>query len=205
MFITFEGIEGSGKTTQIKLLGKKLEQMGIPHLSIREPGGTPVSEKIRDILLSTSHTFENETELLLFQASRCELVRKKIIPAVLQGKVVICDRFTDSTIAYQGFGRNIPVPVIEKLNRLSVGSLKIKRTYFIDSPINKMAERNQYKIKDRIENENLNFHKRVRRGFLYLAEKYPRRILRIDGSTKIKEIHDKIFGDFINLYERTRR
>lgn len=199
MLITFEGIEGSGKTTQINLLCKELEKRGIPFVSIREPGGTPFSEQIRQILLSKSFSAGSIAELLLFEASRAELVKDVIIPALSNNTVVICDRFTDSTIAYQGYGRRLPLKIIKNLNIFVTKGINIKRTYLLDNCIEVMEKRSRLRTKDRIESENINFHKRVKKGFLTIAKREPERILIIDSSKEIHEIHEIIKNDFFNL------
>lgn len=199
MLITFEGIEGVGKTTQIKLLCEELKKQGIPYISIREPGGTPVSEAIRSLLLSKEHSIEIFTELLLFEASRVELVKKVIIPALNDKKIVICDRFTDSTLAYQGYGRGLPLQLITKINELVTFGINIKRTYLLDSNLETMVTRSQKKVKDRIESEDIKFHRLVKKGFSSLARKYSERILVIDATKTVSEIHNIIMEDFIKL------
>ncbi len=199
MFVTFEGIEGVGKTTQINLLCGELEKRGLSFISLREPGGTNFSEQIRNILLSHSYSLDGITELLLFEASRAELVKNVIIPAIYDKKIVICDRFTDSTVAYQGYGRGIDLGIIDMLNRLVTKGVTIKRTYLFDNSLEIMEERSKDRIKDRIEKEDLSFHKRVREGFLTLAKQYPERILLIDSSKDVYEIHQIIKEDFFKL------
>lgn len=199
MLITFEGIEGVGKTTQIELLCEELKRKGLPFLKVREPGGTQLSEKLREILLFSPFSLGAESELLLFEASRAELVRNVIIPALLQDKIVICDRFIDSTVAYQGYGRGIPLSIINKLNSFVTKGIKINRTYLLDNNLDIMEKRSFMKNKDRIESEDLNFHKRVKKGFLALAKKYSERILLIDSSKEIMEIHKIILDDFLKL------
>ncbi len=199
MFVTFEGIEGVGKTTQINLLCGELEKRGLSFISLREPGGTNFSEQIRNILLSHSYSLDGITELLLFEASRAELVKNVIIPAIYDKKIVICDRFTDSTVAYQGYGRGIDLGIIDMLNRLVTKGVTIKRTYLFDNSLEIMEERSKDRIKDRIEKEDLSFHKRVREGFLTLAMQYPERILLIDSSKDVYEIHQIIKEDFFKL------
>lgn len=203
MLITFEGIEGAGKTTQIQLLCEELKKLGIPCISIREPGGTSVSEAIRSLLLSKEHSVETLTELLLFEASRVELVKKVIIPALNEKKIVICDRFTDSTLAYQGYGRGLPLQFIAKLNELATFGININRTYLLDSNVDIMVSRSHTKVKDRIESEDIKFHKLVKKGFTSLAKKYSERIMVIDATKTILEIHKIIMEDFIKLYEST--
>lgn len=199
MLITFEGIEGAGKTTQIKLLCDELSRRNLPFISIREPGGTPFSEQIRSILLSNNFSAGDIAEFLLFEASRAELVKDVIIPALSDNKIVICDRFTDSTIAYQGYGRGLPLDIINSINEFVTSGVKVTRTYLLDNSLEVMQRRSEIKEKDRIENEGNEFHRRVRAGFLALAKEHPERILLIDSSREISEVHNIIISDFLKL------
>lgn len=199
MLITFEGIEGVGKTTQIKLLCDELNRRNLPFINIREPGGTPFSEQIRSILLSETFSGGAVAELLLFEAARAELVKKVIIPALSTRKIVICDRFTDSTIAYQGYGRGLPLDMICSLNDFVTSGIKITRTYLLDNSLEIMEKRSTEKQKDRIENEDHEFHKRVKDGFINLAKLHPDRIFLIDSTKDIYEIHAIILNDFLKL------
>lgn len=199
MLITFEGIEGVGKTTQIKLLCDELKRKNLPFISIREPGGTPFSEQIRSILLSETFSGGAVAELLLFEAARAELVKQVLIPALNTKKIVICDRFTDSTIAYQGYGRGLSLDMISSLNDFVTSGVKITRTYLLDNSLEIMKKRSTEKKKDRIENEDYDFHKRVKDGFINLAKQHPDRILLIDSTKDIYEIHTIILNDFLKL------
>ncbi len=199
MLITFEGIEGVGKTTQIKLLCDELKRRNLPFISIREPGGTPFSEQIRSILLSETFSGGAVAELLLFEAARAELVKQVLIPALNTKKIVICDRFTDSTIAYQGYGRGLSLDMISSLNDFVTSGVKITRTYLLDNSLEIMKKRSIEKKKDRIENEDHDFHKRVKDGFINLAKQHPDRILLIDSTKDIYEIHTIILNDFLKL------
>ncbi|NJL73275.1 MAG: dTMP kinase, partial [Candidatus Competibacteraceae bacterium] len=131
-FLTLEGPEGAGKTTQVKLLSSKLEALGIPHLITRDPGGTPLGKQIRRILLAPGGSVSPMAELLLYQADRAQHVHELIMPALMEGKLVICDRYTDSTIAYQGFGRGIDMKIIAELNNISTQGLKPELTILFD-------------------------------------------------------------------------
>lgn len=184
-FVTFEGIEGSGKTTQIRRLSAYLERKGIPHLVTREPGGTPLADEIRTLLLSRrSEPVFPETELLLYEAARAQHVRGVILPARASGKAVLCDRFCDATVAYQGFSRGIDVSRIEWLNAFASDGLSPDLTLLFDiSPeegIRRIRDRGG--LRDRIEAESREFHRAVREGYLRLSERFPSRILRLDGS-----------------------
>lgn len=178
MFITFEGIDFCGKSTQVKLLKEFLENRGETVKIIREPGGTEISEKIREILLDKKNlNLTIETEIFLFSASRAQLVREVIQPYLENNYYVLSDRFHDSTTAYQGFGREIPLPVVEQINNLVIGKTIPDLTFFIDIPTEE-AEKRKIQISsmdlDRIEISKNDFYERVRKGYFYLAEKEPR-------------------------------
>ncbi len=199
-FITFEGAEGSGKSTQIRNAVAFLEKKGRSVVMLREPGGTRISEAIRAILLDKNlKEMTHVTELLLYLAARAQIVREKILPALKKGKVVICDRFEDSTRAYQGFGRRIPLSSIEQVNCLVRDSLRPDLTFVLDIDIAKGLARGGRH--DRIEREALSFHERVRHGFLSLAKKEPKRMVVLDTSKsaesvsqKVRERLERVFG-----------
>lgn len=203
MFITFEGLDFCGKSTQINLLEDYLTNKGKSVKIIREPGGVQISEKIREILLDkkNSKMFE-ETELLLFAASRSQLVREIIRPFLAKDFYVISDRFHDSTMAYQGFGRAIPLEIISMLNDFVIGDTIPNLTFFIDIPVSEIsrrkANRNHGEL-DRIESLNMQFYENVRKGYLSLTEK-DKRFIKIDGLLSIQEIHLQIIKE-INLYD----
>ncbi len=192
MFVTFEGIDLAGKSTQAELLEEYLKNKGFDVVTLREPGGTEVSEKIREILLNPRLYFNSFTELFLFEASRADLVRKIIKPKLEQGCIVICDRFWDSTIAYQGYGRNIPLNFIEMCNLYASDGLEPNLTFLLDLPLDLVLERLKTKSTDRMENEDKDFLIRVINGFRELSKKYPNRIHVVDGSDTIENIHQKI-------------
>lgn len=192
-FITFEGSEGCGKTTQIEALAKALEAQGKTVLITREPGGTLIGEKIRNLLQDPGH--ENEisdmAELLLFSASRAELIASRIQPALKRGEIVICDRFYDSTYVYQGLGRAIDMDIVEQLNQITVGTLKPDLTILLDLDAKVGIERAKSRQSgelDRIENESLAFFEAVRNGYLELAKKEPERFKTIDGLLTVDAI-----------------
>jgi dTMP kinase len=199
-FITFEGAEGSGKSTQIRNAVTFLKKKGRPVVMLREPGGTRISEAIRGVLLDKKlKEMSPITELLLYLAARAQIVHEKILPALKLGKVVICDRFEDSTRAYQGFGRKISLEAIEEASKLVRGDLKPDLTFVLDIDIAKGLKRGGRH--DRIEREALSFHERVRRGFLALAKKEPRRMVVLDTSKpveivsqKVRERLERVFG-----------
>jgi len=189
LFITFEGGDGSGKSTQAELLYNELQTADTPALLTREPGGTPLGERVAD-MLKWSKTIEMTpvAELLLFNASRAQLVATVIRPALEKGIVVICDRFTDSTIAYQHYGRGIPLSTVLEVNAAATGGLKPDLTIIIDVPVLVGFGRKKDDKKDRFEEENLAFHERVRGGYLKLVESEPKRFLVIDGTRSKKDI-----------------
>jgi dTMP kinase len=183
-FITFEGIDFSGKTTQAKKLANYLREKGYDVVLIREPGGERISEKIRRILLSKSNKeITHTTELLLYLASRAQLTQRVILPSLKQNKVVICDRYSDSTLAYQGYGRGLNKSMIKYLNQLSSSGLSTNLTIFLDVPVEIALKRKAKEKKggDRLEKEKLEFHHRVREGYLKIAKRNKKRIKIVDG------------------------
>ncbi|MDP8232071.1 MAG: dTMP kinase [Candidatus Zophobacter franzmannii] len=193
LFITFEGIEGSGKSTQVKLLAEWLSKTRGEVLLTREPGGPVISEKIRDLLLDPEyHEMLPETELLLYMASRSQHTGQRILPALESGKDVICDRYYDSTIAYQGAARKIDYDWISRLIDYSTYSQKPDLTFFLDITVEESMKRLAERSLDRMEKENIEFHQRVRDGFLALAEREPKRIIKIDGTETLERISELI-------------
>jgi dTMP kinase len=197
-FITFEGSEGCGKTTQIEALAKAFNSMGKTVVITREPGGTLIGEKIRNLLQDPSYKNEisDITELLLFCASRAELIASCIQPALDRGEIVICDRFYDSTYVYQGLGRAIEMDTVEKLNQITVGTLKPDLTILLDLDTKigiQRAKNRQSGELDRIENESLAFFEAVRNGYLEIAKKEPARFKVIDGELNVATIQEKIW------------
>lgn len=198
MFITFEGIDFCGKSTQVKLLKEFLERKGKTVKIIREPGGTEISEKIREILLDKKHlNLTIETEIFLFSASRAQLVREVIQPYLEKNYFVLSDRFHDSTTAYQGFGRGIPLATVEQINNLVIGNTIPDLTLFIDIPTEEAEKRkhqNSLIELDRIEISKKDFYERVRKGYFYLAEK-EKRIKVLNGLQEISKIHNEIIAE----------
>jgi dTMP kinase len=197
-FITFEGSEGCGKTTQIEALAKAFSSMGKTVVITREPGGTLIGEKIRNLLQDPSYKNEisDITELLLFCASRAELIASCIQPALDRGEIVICDRFYDSTYVYQGLGRAIDMDTVEKLNQITVGTLKPDLTILLDLDTKigiQRAKNRQSGELDRIENESLAFFEAVRNGYLEIAKKEPARFKVIDGELNVATIQEMIW------------
>jgi dTMP kinase len=198
-FVSFEGIEGCGKTTQIALLSEVLTQRKIPHSVTREPGGTAVGEGIRRILLhSETIHLTAAAELLLFYASRSQNILEKIEPSLAQGEVVICDRFYHASMAYQGYGRGIPIDFIEKLTELVCGSRRPEITILLDIEpeigLTRARTRNSKRSEDegRFEMEDVRFYTRIRNGYLELAAREPQRIQIINADRSIEEVHRSI-------------
>lgn len=197
MFITFEGIDCCGKSTQVRLLAERLEQSGRDVLQLREPGNTRLSEHIREILLNKEFMEMNErTELLLFAASRAQLVGQVILPALEQDKVVICDRFYDSTVAYQGYGRQLPLEDITHINRIATQDLVPDMTFFIDISPELAFERCKDRLasdRDRMEESGVRFYERVINGYMTLAQQERGRFYVIDGSRTPAEVLSTIW------------
>ncbi len=178
LFITLEGIEGCGKSTQAKLLGAYLRSHGYVTVETREPGGTPVAEKIRSVMLDrTSEPVAPETEAFLVFAARRQHVAQVIEPALAQGTIVLCDRFSDSTLAYQGYARGLTVSMLERLNRLATHTITPDLTLLLDLPVaTGLARRRSATNQNRLDRESLRFHQKVRAGFLDLVKRHPKRI-----------------------------
>lgn len=194
IFITFEGIEGSGKTTQIKLLGERLKKQGLKVLTTYEPGDTDVGQKIRNILLEPEININPLCELILYFADRVQHVNEKIKPYLETGFIVICDRFTDSTVAYQGYARGVSIDIIKELNRILFNEFKPDLTILLDLPVIIGLKRNQQINKtDRFELEDLAFHDRVREGYLKLAEIEPERFFILDATKSQIELAEEIY------------
>ena len=199
MLITFEGIDGCGKTTQIGLLSAHLSELGKDVLTLREPGGTEFSEKIRDLLLHSKDKLSAQSELFLFEAARSDLVEKVIKPALEKGTIVILDRFYDSTTAYQGYGRQINLEAVKEINELSISGLKPDVTFFLDIPLEVSNNRANLRKLDKIEQSGDSFFNRVIKGYRQLAKDEPDRIVSIDGTSTIGENFRIIKDKIINL------
>lgn len=174
-FITFEGSEGCGKSTQSEMLYCYLKSKGLKVVYLREPGGVKLSEKIREILLDPESKISPEAETLLYMAARAQVVRDIIQPALKAGKIVICDRFLDSTIAYQGFGLGIDIKLIKSIGNFATQGISPDLTIFLDLPV-KSGLKHRHNCKDRIEQRSVSYHEKVRNGYLALAKKESRRI-----------------------------
>jgi dTMP kinase len=192
VFITFEGIEGSGKSTQAGLVKSFLEERGMVVLVTREPGGSPIGEQIRRILLDpANHGMVALAELLLYEASRCQHVEAVIKPALEEGKVVICDRFFDASTAYQGYARGLGVEMVGKLNLIATGGRKPDLTIVLDLPV-EVGLRRLEKSLDRIEREAVEFHERVRQGYLRIAGNEPGRVKVVNASGSIDDTFTEV-------------
>jgi dTMP kinase len=194
LFISFEGIEGTGKTIQSKLLCEYLIKKGFKVSLTEEPGGTRIGRTIRDILLSVDNIEMTPlTELFLYNASRIQHIKEVILPAIKQGMVVITDRFSDSTVAYQGYGRGIELPLINSIEHIVTKGLRPDKTILLDLDVAIGLQRNKgINKEDRIELEDVTFHERVRDGYHALAAEDPERIYVIDASKSIEHIHGTI-------------
>jgi dTMP kinase len=191
-FITFEGVEGCGKSTQSRRLYSRLQKLAVPSQLIHEPGITALGKKITHLLKWLKDiNISPLSELLLFNASRAQLLVEVIHPALKEGKVVICDRYADSTTAYQGYGRGLDLDTVAAANRIGTQGLTPDLTILLDIPVEKGLRRKEDTAPDRFHEENLNFHRRVRQGFLKIAASEPERWLVIDG-TKNKEMIEGI-------------
>lgn len=207
-FITFEGIEGSGKSTVAVRVSESLERTGIKTLLTREPGGTKLSEEIREILLDASRgPIDARTELLLYVASRAQLVEQVIRPALARGVTVLCDRFMDASVAYQGWARGLGEELVDELNAFAVGECVPERTFLLDLPVEEgfsrgpeRRESDGVRAKDRLEREGRSFHDRVREGYLRLARRHPDRVVVIDAAVPLEAVLEEIFGNLAPLF-----
>lgn len=194
LFITFEGGEGCGKSLQSRILYRKLAQLAIPAILIREPGGTPLGERIRYMLKQACEIpISPLTELLLFNASRSQLVSDVIQPSLREGKIVICDRFVDSTISYQSYGRGLDIDVVKDISRIASQGIKPDLTFLLDVPPEVGLSRKGSISNDRFDKETIVFHQKVREGFLILASAEPQRWIKIDSTLSKSQISGLIW------------
>jgi dTMP kinase len=210
LFITFEGLDGSGKTTQIDMAARRLRRHGFAVMVAREPGGTRVGDEIRAIVLSSrTKGLDPRAEVLLYFASRAQNVSEMILPALKQGRIVLCDRFTDSSRAYQGQGRQLGAGAVEDLDRIACQGLKPDRTVLIDiaqqhgvqraQRRNTTAARKMGRDENRFERESAAFFARVRRAFLAIAKQDPERVRVVNGNGTVEEIHAQIWDNLWDL------
>ncbi len=194
LFVTFEGGEGSGKSVQSRILYRRLSKSAIATLLVHEPGSTPLGERLSRLVKSCrSGSISPTTELLLFNAARSQLVNMVIRPCLNSGTVVICDRYTDSTLAYQGYGRGLKQELVRSANEIATGGLKPDLTILLDVPVREGLERKRNDDTDRFQSEEIAFHERVRRGYLALARKEPDRFFVINGTLNKQSISQAIW------------
>ena len=206
LFITFEGVEGSGKTTQIRRLKTYLKRKGIPCMVTREPGGTRIGDQVRKILLNPDHKgLDPLAELFLYEAARAQHIKEFIKPLLKKKGVILCDRFADASVAYQGEGRRLGVKLVERLNQLATDGLKPDVTFLLDCPtgvgLKRAIRRNEVLKQEkegRFEKEKIQFHNRVRKGYLSLARKEPRRVKVIDT----RKGEDMVFEEIRGIIEK---
>jgi dTMP kinase len=196
-FITFEGGEGTGKSTQVRLLASYLSQSGIPVLQTREPGGSPSAEDIRPLLVTgAADRWSPMAETLLFYAARVEHWRQMIEPALAQGTHVVCDRFSDSTMAYQAYAGGLQPRVISELHRLALPGVEPDLTFVLDIPVDEGLRRaaSRRDAETRFERKGREFHERLRQGFLDIAQRAPKRCLIVDATQPIERVHAAVLG-----------
>lgn len=207
MFITFEGIDLSGKSTQIKLLKEYFESRKKKVISVREPGGTGISEKIRDILLDKEHLkMESLTEFLLFSASRQQLTKEVILPHLKKNFVVLCDRYFDSSTAYQGYGGKVDLKIINSINKTATCGLKPDITFLIHISIEESLRRKKLinKKDDRIEQNTISYYRKVINGYLEISSNDKKRFVVIDGTQSIQEIRSEIILAILNHNKKSK-
>lgn len=200
LLISFEGSEGCGKSTQIGEIAARFEEAGFEVIVTREPGGTDIGEDIRHLLMhaASADAMTPEAELLLFAASRAQLVRETIAPAIKAGKIVLCDRYLDSTTVYQGVGRQIAAEPVHMINQFAVGDVLPDITIVIDVPAEVGFQRIRHRandMPDRMESETIDFYKKVREGYLYLAQSMPERFIVVDGTKTAGRVANKIWDE----------
>jgi len=201
LFITFEGTEGGGKSTQIQLLAERLRNLGRTVRQLREPGGTPIGEEIRHTLKHSpaNHSMTAEAELLLMNASRAQLVREIIRPALLAGEIILCDRFYDSTTAYQGYGRGLDLQIVRQIIEFAVGETRPDLTLLLVVPVQVSESRRKSRetagaiVRDRMEEADRDFFERVERGYEALAVSEPERIRKVDATRSVGEVSDAVW------------
>ena len=201
LFITFEGQEGAGKSTQAKLLHTHLSSLGLDVILVREPGGTAISEKIRYILKDTANAaITKETEVLMYIAARAQLTNEVIYPYLLRGGIVICDRFTDSTIAYQGFGNKLDIDMLASMSNFATNGLKPHICFLLKiDPTEGLARKSRIASLDRVEQKPMSYHMAVKEGYDYLANMDKKRIKVIDAGLSEQEIHRIVCGNLSGL------
>ncbi len=210
IFITFEGPDGSGKTTQLKKVAQQLQKLGHDVLVTREPGGTAISDKIRSIILDpVNEEMVDQAEVLLYAASRAQHVHELILPALKAGRIVLCDRFIDASVAYQSYGLGVDIEMVKSISKYASSGLQATRTYMMDVPVEVSLERLNQRAGateftqqlDRIEQKNVDYHSRVRAGFHQIANDHPERVIIIDANRDVERIAADIWQDCKQLLE----
>jgi dTMP kinase len=199
LFVTFEGPDGSGKTTQIGLLRAYLEESGYPVCQTREPGGTPIGDQVRQVLHATTNVdMQATTEILLYSASRAQLVAQVVRPALARGQIVLCDRYAESTLAYQGYGRQLDLDVLRVITAFATGGLRPHLIVYLDIPVEEglRRKRRAHEVEEdewnRMDQQAIDFHRRVRQGYLCLAEGEPGRWLIVDARQSVEVVQASI-------------
>lgn len=205
LFISLEGPDGSGKSLQMALLKEALSNAGYDFIYSREPGGTPIGEAIRDILLDPARReMSAECEAYLYAASRAQHVREKVLPALNEGKIVLLDRYVDSSLVYQGIGRDLGVEAVYELNQTAIGGILPDITFMVyidyEEGIRRKQKQSGHDL-DRLENEASAFHRKVNEGYLTIAKKFPERIKLIDGTKSVEKVHQDIWECLMELFE----
>jgi dTMP kinase len=208
-FITFEGIDGSGKSTQVRMLSSVLRLRGMDVMQTREPGGTPLGARLREALLDAQEQVDPLAELLLYAADRAQHVRALLLPALAEGRVVLSDRYADATVAYQGAGRGFEPSLVDEVVGLATGGLKPDLTLLFDLSVAESGERSRQRTNgddssdtsDRLERETENFHTRVRDAYLKIAAAEPERVRVVDASLSVEEIHAHVLDIVIPFLE----
>lgn len=197
--VVFEGLDGSGTTTQVSMLAEYLKDKGFSVIKVEEPGGTPLGRKVRDLLLDDKGlNIEPLSELLLYEVSRAQLIREKIIPELNRGSIVISDRFAISSVAYQGYGRGIPIERVKELNEIAVAGVEPDITFFLDIDLEEREERTLERKPDRIEKEKVEFYRRVKQGYLEEIKSAPEAVV-IDGSSSKEKISSEVISKIDEL------
>ena len=207
LFITFEGIDGCGKSTQIEKAAEYLKEKNIPFILTREPGGTPLAEKIRELILSPQNgEMKNSCELLLYLSARAQHVEEKIRPALEKGTTVLCDRYQEATFAYQGFGTGYPLDQLQQMNRVATGGLDPSKTFIFDITVECAVERLKKtgKEPDRLEKSPKEFHRKIRDGYRALASAHPERIRLLQGEKPVNEIFEEVKKDLDALINKLK-
>jgi dTMP kinase len=202
VFVTFEGIDGCGKSTQVAEARRRIEKKGIPCLVTREPGGTAIGESIRGVLLSPDNSeMCDPSEVLLYCAARAQHCRELIVPALARGDVVLCDRFQEATFAYQGFGRGFPLDVLGRINDFATAGLEPSLTFVFDIDVGTSIARLKKtdKLPDRLESSGRDFYEKVRQGYLTLASRHPERIIVLPGTDAVDRLSQTVFEKIASL------